>query len=125
MESARRRMLTDLDAALPAKYIVSDRAAPPDRLPADKLGVRVLTGDVVPILTQRSLQIGLQVWVLTPSQDPAKVDDYLDAALGDVLSAVLGMPTVEFVKAARDTMDDENGGGWYGYRFDVNAYAQY
>lgn len=124
MDSPRRLLVDALTTALPAPFYVSDRVSAPDQVDPGKFNVRVLTADVTPGPTQYSLIIALEVWVVTASQDPATVDDQLDAALEPMLTALLNLPWVSFQKAARDVMTDADAAGWHGYLFTVHCFAQ-
>lgn len=126
MTSQRRRLIDALRAAVnPTQYRVSDRAAVPDQIDPKTINLRVLTKTVAPAATMMGLAYEMNVWALSPSADPATVDDDLDDALDDLLVTFLGFPFVSFRSAERGVMAAEDGGPqWHGYLFTLTAYGQ-
>lgn len=122
--SARRSLLEALAADLdPATFIVSDRAAVPDQIDPDLLGVRAFTNTVVPGPSLGLLTYTLELWVMSPSQDVEAVDDRLDDALDEVLGALLALRSVSFGQAERSRMGSEDGPQYHGYKITLTAYA--
>jgi hypothetical protein len=100
--SARNDLLSALTASLdPALFRVSGAVNTPDAIDTGKLAVRVITKTVTP----------------TP-EAPLGLLTY--AGIDPLLEALLELPFVQFVSAARGVMDDV----WHGYLFTLNLYAQ-
>lgn len=117
--SARTDLADELAAALPARFVVKARTATPDKVDPGKLAVRVLPATYSNAPQVRGLLVTLTVWVVTGLQDPDRVDDALDAAVDDILAALLPLSWVQFESAERGVMDDL----FHGYRFTLTTYA--
>lgn len=115
----RTRLAADLDQALPSRYVVKARTATPDQIDPRTIAVRVLPASVAPSPTVRGLAYTLTLWAVTGRTDPDEVDDVLDAALDDLLGALLGLHWLTFDTAERGVMDER----WHGYRLTVTCYA--
>lgn len=117
--SARTQLATALAGALGDGYVVAARTATPDQIERGTVAVRVLPATVTAAPQTRGLLYTLTVWACTAVEDPAAVDDVLDAALDDLLAALLGMPWLTFDTAERGVLDER----WHGYRLTVTCYA--
>jgi hypothetical protein len=121
--SARNDLLSALTTALdPALFRVSGAVNTPDAIDTGKLAIRVITKTVTPT---PEAPLGLltyvtELWMVSGKADPDTVDDALDAGIDPLLEALLALPFVQFVSAARGVMDDV----WHGYLFTLNLYAQ-
>lgn len=117
--STRTQLADALAAALGDGYVVAARTATPDQIAPGAIAVRVLPATVASAPQTRGLSYTLTVWACTGQEDPDTVDDVLDAALDDLLAALLDMPWLTFDGAERGVMDDR----WHGYRLTVTCYA--
>lgn len=65
------------------------------------------------------VEVGLEVWVVVPSEDPDKADDALDDGLDDVLTALATLDWVEWTECQRGVLNDTT----HGYNITVTAVA--
>lgn len=66
------------------------------------------------------LKVTLELWVLVGAEDPAKADDALDDALGEVIAALHDLDWIDWTSAERGVLLDR----FHGYRITAQAVAQ-
>lgn len=117
--SARSRLLDELRAGLPNRYVVDGTWATPDNIDPGNLAVRCWVDTMTPGPTMGGLTFGMVLWVLTPATTADRVDTELDAALVELLGVLHPMEWCRWTGATRAVLDDT----WHGYRFELTAAA--
>lgn len=114
--------LRDPDTGLdPSKYAVGGYPGVPTR--PSKRTVSVWPVELSPLPQAPSqYRAQLTVLVITPLQDPAKADDDLDEALGDVLDVMWATNGVLFDSATRTSFNEDTVQAW-SLGFTVNIIA--
>lgn len=98
---ARKRLVAELTAALPAEYAVMGYPTGLDRVARPTVAVYQETVTKTDQFGASRLQVALAVWVLTGQEDPEQADDILDEALMAVLGALQPLAWIDWTTAER------------------------
>lgn len=117
--SARTDLRTALAAALPA-YRITGAKGVLDGVTRPTIGVWQQSFTRRPDWGEDHVQVGLEVWVVVPTEDPDKADDALDEGLDDLLAALKPLGWVDWTDAQRGILNDTT----HGYNVTVTAVAK-
>lgn len=115
--SARAQLARDLTAGLPAGWTVRGYPDTPDHLTRPTVMVWTADLEPAPAVGRGRLVTNLDVWVLTPRQDPATADDLLDTHLVEVIGVLHNLPWIDWTRAERGVLADT----YHGYRITARA----
>ena len=117
--SARTELKAALAAALPT-YRVTGSKGILDGVTRPTVGVWQQSFTRRPEWGLGHVQVGLEVWVVVPTEDPDKADDALDTGLDDVLAALKPIAWVDWTECQRGVLNETT----HGYNITVTAVAQ-
>ena len=116
--SARTQLREALAAALPA-YRVTGSKGVLDGVTRPTVGVWQQSFTRRTDWGKDHVQVGLEVWVVVPTEDPDKADDALDEGLDDVLAALAPLGWADWSECQRGVLNDTT----HGYNITVTAVA--
>ncbi len=116
--SARTELREALAAALPA-YRVTGSKGVLDGVTRPTVGVWQQSFTRRADWGKDHVQVGLEVWVVVPTEDPDKADDALDEGLDDVLAALAPLGWADWSECQRGVLNDTT----HGYNITVTAVA--
>lgn len=117
--SARTDLRDALTAALPG-YRVTGSKGVMDGVTRPTIGVWQQSFTRRLDWGEAHVQVGLEVWVVVPTEDPDKADDALDDALDDLLGALDPLNWCDWTDCQRGVLLDQ----FHGYNVTVTAVAK-
>ena len=118
--SARTQLRDHFATALPAYRVTGSKGVMDGPITRPTIGVWQQSFTRRPDWQLDHVQVGLEVWVVVPQEDPDKADDALDDGLEDVLGALRTLDWVDWVECQRGILNDTA----HGYNITVNAVAK-
>lgn|GEM_PF-2751154 len=118
--NVRQAIAKELTDRLPDSYIVKGYTYDPDAAARPTVMLwQSLIERGSRINDRNGLEVTVELWVIVGSEDPAKVDDDLDDALDEVLTAVHDIPFIDWSVAERGVLKER----FHGYRMTARAVA--